>query len=110
MFCIGAIAAIVLVSTLSVLVIINQRAEVTTLRNQVVTQAGMIAHLNSTEAATSDRLTFLAEKLNPLLTSRCHVDQIFYSAREIPENYTGYVLVVPDYATEDYVGLGVICR
>ena len=109
-FLVGAIAVIIVISTLNVLVITNQRAEVEAMQSQIAYQAGTITRLNMTLADLDDRQTFMAEKFNPLLVSRCHVDQIFYSAREIPENYTGHVFPSYDYVTDDVYGIGIICR
>ena len=109
-FLIGVISVIIVISTLNALVMTNQRAEVEAMQNQIAYQAGTITRLNMTLADLDDRQTFMAEKFNPLLVSRCHVDQIFYSAREIPDDYTGYVFPSYDYVTDDVYGIGIICR
>lgn len=92
------------------LAITNQRAEVEALQRQIATQVGTITRLNMTLADIDDRQTFMAQKFNPLLVARCHVDQLFYSAREIPDNYTGYVFPSYDYVTDDVYGIGILCR
>ena len=109
-FTLGAIAVIAVISTLNVMVVSYQRVELTALRDEMASQRATIASLNSTLTDTDDRLTFLAQKLNPLIGAKCHVDQIFYSAREIPDNYAGHVFPAYDYVTDYVYGIGIICR
>ena len=102
-----ALAGIAVIALLNSIAVNNQ---IVALQDQVASQRAIITSLNTSLADTNDRLTFMAEKLNPLIAARCHLDQIFYSASEVPENYTGYVFVSFEFMTQSRIGVGIICR
>ena len=109
-FLLGAMFVIGFMGALNVVVINNQRAEMVALQNQITAHNAKIWILNASLVATNDKLTFLAQKVNPLIGAECHIDQVFNRPEDVPKDYKGYVFVVPRFPSFDYYGLGVICR
>ena len=109
-FLLGAMFIIGFMGALNVVVINNQRAEMAALQNQIVAHNAKIWVLNSSLTATNDKLTFLAQKLNPLIGAECRIDQVFNTPKDVPKDYKGHVFVVYDFWHNEDFGLGVICR
>ena len=109
-----ALIAVLTFSVTSIGIIYYNECRIIQEQRAISERIDSLASLIGMNAAESDRiddrLTFLAEKINPLLVSRCHVDQIFYAPQEVPEDYPGYIFVIPDFQTKSYLGVGILCR